>query len=152
MNARFLTMDKALALAIGLLFATAAAAQQYKWVDKDGKVRYGDIPPPGVKATPLKPPPSGGAPAAAAAPKKGTDAAKTSPEDAKKEAEKQAQAEKDAQAKKENCGHAQEALRNLESGQRIARTDSKGERFYLEEQQLAAETAKARQTVQEWCK
>ena len=152
MNARFLTMDKALALAVGLLFAAAAAAQQYKWVDKDGKVRYGDIPPPGVKATPLRPPPSGAAPATAAAAKKGTDAAKTSPEDAKKEAEKQAQAEKDAQAKKENCGHAQEALRSLESGQRIARTDSKGERFYLEEQQLAAETAKARQTVQEWCK
>ena len=143
-------MDKALALAIGLMFAAAAAAQQYKWVDKDGKVRYGDIPPPGVKATPLRAPSPGAAPAAAA--KKGTDAAKASPEDAKKEAEKQAQAEKDAQAKKENCGHAQEALRNLESGQRIARTDSKGERFYLEEQQIAAETAKARQTVQEWCK
>ena len=45
-----------------------ALAQQYKWVDADGKVRYGDVPPPGVKATPLRPPPpgvsSGSAPAA----------------------------------------------------------------------------------------
>ena len=39
-----------LALAFGV-----AQAQGYRWVDKDGKVRYGDVPPPGVKATPLRP-------------------------------------------------------------------------------------------------
>ena len=31
-----------------------AHAQAYRWVDKDGKVRYGDTPPPGVKAAPMK--------------------------------------------------------------------------------------------------
>ncbi|MGH8724443.1 MAG: DUF4124 domain-containing protein, partial [Burkholderiales bacterium] len=30
------------------LFAAAATAQQYKWIDQDGRVRYGDVPPPGV--------------------------------------------------------------------------------------------------------
>jgi hypothetical protein len=142
-------MNKALLLIVGLLFSAAAAAQQYKWVDKDGKVRYGDVPPPGVKATPLRPPPSGAAPAPSAAAKKPD--AKKSPDDEKKEKEKLAEAEKEAKVKRENCGHAQEALRNLESGQRIARTDSKGERYYLEDAQIAQETAKARQTVQQWC-
>jgi len=57
-------MTKALLCAVGLAFAATALAQQYKWVDQDGKVRYGDTPPPGVQATRLKPPVS--APAAPA--------------------------------------------------------------------------------------
>jgi hypothetical protein len=31
-----------------LLAASAASAQQYKWVDQNGKVQYGDRPPTGV--------------------------------------------------------------------------------------------------------
>ena len=50
-----------LAMACGL-----AQAQAYRWVDKDGKVRYGDFPPPGVKATPMKVPPGPASPAAGA--------------------------------------------------------------------------------------
>jgi transcriptional regulator with AAA-type ATPase domain len=42
-------------------------------------------------------------------------------------------------------------LRTLESGQRIARTDAKGERSFLDEAQVAQEAAKARQAVQQWC-
>jgi hypothetical protein len=141
-------MDKVLVAILGLLFAAAAAAQQYKWVDADGKVRYGDTPPPGVKATPLRPPPPGAAPAPSAATKK-PDA--KGGEDPQKAREKQEQAEKEAKAKQENCGHAREALRSLESGERIARTDSKGERFYLEDEQIRQERAKAQQTVQQWC-
>lgn len=64
----------------------------------------------------------------------------------------QAKAEQDAQVKRENCSRAQDALRTLESGQRISRTDSKGERYFLEESQIAQETAKARESVGQWCK
>ena len=141
-------MDKALVVILTLLFAGAAAAQQYKWVDKDGKVRYGDVPPPGIKATPLRAPPPGSAPAAAA---KKPDAAKKGPEDPQKEREKQELAEKQAKVKQENCGHAREGLRTLESGERIARTDAKGERYYLEDAQHAQELAAARKSVQQWC-
>ena len=45
---------RVLICALSLAFAAGAAAQAYRWVDKDGKVRYGDTPPPGVNATPLK--------------------------------------------------------------------------------------------------
>lgn len=150
-------MEKALIGLVLMMFATAAAAQLYKWVDKDGKVRYGDTPPPGVNATPLKGPARpAGAPAADA--KKGEKdklnpeaAFRKRQEDAAKDREKQAQANEQAAAKKEDCARAQEALRTLESGQRIARTDSKGERYYMEDADIAREAAKARQAAQQAC-
>ena len=142
-----------------MMFATAAAAQLYKWVDKDGKVRYGDTPPPGVKATPLKGP-SGAAAAPSTATKGEKDKGeKLSPEaafrkrqeEAAKDQEKQAKSQQEAAAKQENCARAQEALRSLESGQRLARIDAKGERYYLEDADVARETAKARQAMQQAC-
>jgi len=153
-------MKKALLFILIIGCAAAASAQQYKWVDKDGKVRYGDVPPPGVSATPLKAPPPGSAsPAPAAAAKKDGDkplspeaAFRKRQEEAEKDREKQAKADQDAQEKRVNCARAQDALRSLESGQRIARTDSKGDRYFLDDAQTAQETARARQSVQEWCK
>ena len=143
--------------AILLACSGLALAQQYKWVDADGKVRYGDVPPPGVKAQRMKPPASGPSPASPAAASKGEKplspeaAYRKRQEDAQKERDKGAQAEQEASAKRENCTRAQESLRTLESGQRIARTDSKGERYYLEDAQIAQETARARQLVKESC-
>jgi hypothetical protein len=134
----------------------AALAQQYKWVDADGKVRYGDVPPPGVKAQRMKPPASGPAPSTSAAtkgekPLSPEAAYRKRQEDAQKERDKGAQAEQEASAKRENCMRAQESLRTLESGQRVVRTDSKGERYYLEDAQIAQEAARARQLVKESC-
>ena len=149
-------MKRALISLVLMMFATAAAAQLYKWVDKDGKVRYGDTPPPGVKATPLKGP-SGPASAPSAATKGEKD--KLSPEaafrkrqeDAAKDREKEAKSQQEAAVKKENCARAQEALRTLESGDRIARVDAKGERYYLEDSEIAKQVAQARQAVQQSC-
>jgi len=39
----------------------------------------------------------------------------------------------------------------LEAG-RVARYDSKGERYFLDDSQIASETVKARQDAREWCK
>ena len=146
-------------LALTFFFAAAASAQSYKWVDQDGKVRYGDVPPPGASATPLRPVPGAAAPDAPATPGAKKDDQPLTPEqafrkrqeDAEKEREKQAKADQDAQLKRENCSRAQDGLRTLESGQRISRTDSKGERYFLDDLQIAEETAKARQNVQQWC-
>jgi len=150
-------MKKALLFILIIGCAAAASAQQYKWVDKDGKVRYGDVPPPGVTATPMRPPPPGTAIAPAAKkdgekPLSPEAAFRKRQEEAEKEREKQAKAGQEAQEKRENCTRAQDALRSLESGQRVARTDSKGERYFLDDAQTAQETARARQSVQEWCK
>jgi hypothetical protein len=137
-------MKKTFVCAAIALFAAAASAQQYKWTDKDGKVRYGDVPPAGASAARLKAPNTGYAPPAAAPDSKKEEAKKKAPE-------KQAMTEEQVQMKRDNCARAQESLRTLESGQRISRIDAKGERYYLEDAEIAQETAKARQSVQHWC-
>ncbi len=148
------------------VFAVSSHAQLYKWVDKDGRTRYSDRPPVGIQATPLSPPP---APASAStAPATGDSAkdAKKGPltpaeqevefrrrvKEAQEAAAKSEQAQREADERKENCARAREMLSTLESGQRIARSDAKGERFYLDDAQRVQETAKARDAVASWCK
>jgi hypothetical protein len=151
-------MNRALLIAAALAYAAGAGAQQFKWIDQDGKVRYGDMPPPGVKATPLKPPPAGPAPAPSAkgaakgplTPAEQEAAFKKRQIDAEKAQEKQAKADQERQAKQENCARAQEQLRSLEIG-RVARVDSSGQRYFLDESQIAAEKAKANDTVSKSC-
>jgi hypothetical protein len=146
-----------------LAFAGAAHAQ-YRWVDKDGKVRYGDTPPAGVKATALGAPASGSAPPAPAAASKDAKDAKKGPmtaaekeqdyrkrqADAKKAEEKSAKESEAQAAKTENCKSAREYQRTLETG-RVARTNAAGERYYMDEDQIAQELAKSQQAVQKNC-
>jgi hypothetical protein len=161
-------MRKALFFALAMAFAAAALAQQFKWVDKNGKTQYGDTPPAGVKATPLRgssaPPPSAPAPEAKAAAKDAKAAPKGPLTPAEQEAEfrkRQLEAQKarekdektaqDQEARRTNCANAQEQVRVMESGQRVSRTDAKGERYYVEDDQRAAELAKARKAASAWC-
>ena len=154
---------KRIALVLALaLCAAPAAAQLYKWVDKDGKVRYGDTPPPGAKTNTVRPPAepaAGAAPAAAKDAKKGPQTAAEREMDFRKrqaearKAEEAAAREKEDKAKQaENCDRAREYLRTLESGQRISRLNASGERFFLDENQVRQETEKARATEKEACK
>jgi hypothetical protein len=149
---------------LALLFAASSAfAQMYKWVDKDGKVRYGDAPPPGAKSSTIKAPPPGAAALGTAAKdakdaKKGPLTAAEQEKDYRKrqaeagKAAEKADAESRAQAERaEICARQKESLVTLESGQRIARTDAKGERYYLDDNQRAQEVAKTRQSMQKAC-
>lgn len=158
-----------IALMLCGLAAAAAQAQGYKWIDKDGHVKYGDTPPPGVKITPLGPPPppmstparssdaSAGNGAGASAAKGPLTPAQQELEFRRRVKEAQeaaAKADKERQAaedKKQNCANAQEVLRTLESGQRIVRTDEHGERYYISDQQRATEEARARKAVSDYC-
>lgn len=158
-------MLRALLFIAGFVFAGAAAAQ-YKWTDKDGRVQYGDAPPAGVNAAPMRRPPAPAYSQTEAADKKDSakDDAKKGPltaaeqdaefrkrqQAADAERQKQAKAEREAADKRENCARAQENVRVVESG-RVARTDAKGERYYLDDAQLAQEAMKARQMVRDWC-
>ena len=146
------------------LFCTAALAPLYKWVDSNGRVQYGDTPPPGAKATRLKPPPAGPAPAPAAAPaaagKKDDGKKPLTPEEAFQkrqkdaaEAEQKAQkAAAEAETKRSNCEAAQSQVRGLQSGERMATTNAAGERVYMEDTQRAAELARAQKAAADWCK
>jgi glutaredoxin len=53
-------MPRFLLAAVMLLFATAVAAQAYRWVDKDGKVHYTQTPPPPAQATSVQKRSAGG--------------------------------------------------------------------------------------------
>jgi hypothetical protein len=147
-----------------LLAAASAGAQMYRWVDKDGKVRYGDTPPPGAKTSSIKAPQSGGAaPQAPAASSKDAKKGPLTPaeqeqEYRKRQAEARKAAEKaesESQSKNdlsEACTRSREYVASLQSGQRIARTNPSGERYYMDENQVAQELAKAQQAVQKSCK
>ncbi len=158
-----ITLTTALVLACGL-----AHAQAYRWVDKDGKVRYSDVPPAGVKATPLKPPPTPPAAAPTAgnpAAKDGKDAKKgpltpAEQEQAYKERQTKAKEAKEkedkdaalADQRKQNCTAAQESLRTMEAGRRVGITNDKGETVYLEDAQVQERMAQARKVVAESCR
>ena len=153
-------MNQALILVFGLLFAATATAQQYKWVDENGKTRYGDVPPPGVNAQRLKPPASGySAPSAPAAPSADGKKPLTAEEayqkrqkESKEAGDKADKERAEAAMKRANCEQAQNHLRTLESGQRMATTNAKGEPTFMDESQVASEKARAQKLVSEWCK
>jgi hypothetical protein len=154
-------MSKILVLLLGLALAGVAQAQIKCWTTADGKRACGDAPPAGAKVTTLKVP---NAPASAATGDAAKDAKKgpLTPADreqdyrkrqgeAQKAAAKADQKKQDEDAKKENCQHSRDMLRTVESGQRIQRTDDKGERYYLDDAQREQEAAKARAQVQQNC-
>ena len=169
---------KRLSVAISLVLCVAlpASAQMYKWVDANGKVQYSDKPPPSnVKTEKLRAPPPAPVPSAApsgsaaagetkgGAPK---DAVKSAPRtaaeqeqafrkrqlDAAKAQDEEGQKQAEARDKAENCKRAKAALASLQIGGRQMRIDDKGERVFLEDQQIAQETAKAQQDVAAACK
>jgi hypothetical protein len=145
-------MTKALLFSVGMAFATAAMAQQYKWVDANGKVQYGDTPPPGVQTTRLKPPPAG-ASAPAAAPKVNPEAAfRNRQQERQKSDEKSAKARADAETKRVNCEQSQASLRSLQSGQRISSTNAAGERVFIDDAERAKEIERTQRAVNDWCK
>jgi hypothetical protein len=150
---------------VAFAFAAGAAQAQIKcWTDPSGKRTCGDTPPPGAKVTTVKtdtspsapPPPAAskdakGAPKAPLTPAQQEQQWRKQQADAQKAAAKADEEQKNAQIKRDNCARAQNALRTLETGERIVTTDAKGERYYLNDAEIAKQTAVARQQVSEWC-
>jgi hypothetical protein len=159
-----------LALAVG----GAHAQSLWKWRDASGQLHVSDTAPP--VGTPAKniisgppggvpPAPSSLAPAttAASAPAAAPSASsvpsalekkKMAAEQAKSEKEKADKAAVDAQnaaVRKDNCTRAQASLANLQSGQRIARVNSKGEREIMDDSTRATETKHAQDAVASNC-
>lgn len=153
-------MKRTLLFVLTMGLAAGVAAQQFKWVDKDGRVQYGDTPPPGVKAQRLRPPPPGSSPAPSSAAKKDGDKKPLSPEaafqkrqkDAKEADEKAAKDRAEADTRKANCDAAQASLRQIQSGQRIATMNAAGERVFVDDAGRAREEERAQKAVAENCK
>jgi hypothetical protein len=136
--------------ALCLLLAPLAPAQLYKWVDKDGKVQYSDQPPPAGASKQINVAPGPSTPAPSALDKdKALEKARTeSRESAKKNEDK----EKVAKQREAECSKARSYLQGLDNGGRFVTFDDKGNRVFMEENQIEAEKVKARQNVEEACK
>jgi hypothetical protein len=147
-------------LFLAFSMAASAAQAQIKCWNQDGKRVCGDTPPPGAKVTTMRGAASGPAepaPAAKDAKKGPLTPAEREQEYRKRQAEsqkaadKQAAESKTAETKRYNCAQAREALTTYESGQRIMRVRPDGERYFLDDAQIAQELAKTRQIVKDDC-
>lgn len=146
---------KRIAIAVAVLLATTAVnAQIYEWKDENGKTVFSDQPPAGKARLQRKI--DAEAPAPSTAPQKTTaDREMDFRKRAQESQERAAKAEKEQAAaadKKENCEKSRRYLQSLESGERIALRDDKGERYFMEDAQRQQEIAKARNTMQAACK
>lgn len=145
---------KRFTLALAALLAVATVnAQVYEWKDEKGKTTFSDKPPVGnVRAQRIS---EAGSPAPGnAAQKTLADRDLEFRKRQKESHESGEKAKKDQLAsaeKKENCENARRMLEAIESGERIALRDDKGERYYMDDGQREQASAKARQTVQANC-
>lgn len=148
---------------LALFFLAAPAqAQLYKWVDSNGRVQYSDRKPPDArqKTQEVRGAVSSiGSQSAAAGTAAGGQGGTDREKEFQKRRQEQAEADKKHQQsaleqkqKSENCSAAQRNLAALQSGQRIARFDEKGERSYLDDSGRAQEIERTRQLVEANCK
>jgi hypothetical protein len=154
---------------LGALLAVPAQAQ-WKWRDKNGQTQYSDLPPPaGVAESDILQRPntaqraapaavvaaSGATSGAPALAPKGSDPeleAKRRKAEQEVAAKKKAEDEKVAIAKADNCLRAKAQIRTLESGIRIARTNDKGEREFMDDTARAAEAKRTQDIIASDCK
>jgi len=136
--------------ALFLLLAPLASAQLYKWVDKDGKVQYSDQPPPAGASKQINVPSGPAAPAPSARDK--DKALEKTRAESRESAKKADDLAKNTKQRQEECDRAGAYLKGIENGGRFVTFDAKGERVFMEQDQIDAAKAKARQNVEEACK
>ena len=167
-----------LALATLLMTLSPAADAQWRWRDKNGQVNASDRPPPrdvpdkdilsrpaadarrtaaaaAQAAAPASSAEGTAAPTAASAPptalEREVQARKRSAEQ-EQAAKAKAEEERLSTQRAENCRAARGHLVALDSGQRISRTNDKGEREVLDDKGRADEQRRAREVVASDCR
>jgi len=140
------------------------AQAQWMWKDKEGRITASDLPPPrdvAEKDILQRPDLAARKPAAAASAASavaGKPAVDPQLEARRRSAEQEqaakAKADEDklAQQRAENCRRARGHLNALESGQRIARVNDKGEREVLDDKGRAEEMRRANEVIASDCK
>jgi len=138
-----------------ILAAGAAAGQVLECVDAKGRKEYAQTCPPGtVKETKLMKSSPGASPGAAAKSQAEREAGFRKRNMERQEADAKAEKEKaESKIAERNCTDARAQLKQLQDGQRIARTNpNTGERSYLTDEERPAEIANAQKAVASWCK
>ena len=138
-----------------LVFTTSATAQIYQWKDESGRTIISDKPPVGHVRQQKQPSSEAPAPTAATGQKSLSDRDMEFRKRQKDAQEKAAKTEKDQAStteKQEQCASMRRHLQSLESGERIARRDDSGERYFLDDTQREQETVKVRESIQSNCR
>ncbi|MDD3484602.1 DUF4124 domain-containing protein [Azovibrio restrictus] len=142
---------------LSLAMTLPAQAQVYKWKDAQGRTVISDTPQPGSgKQVPVVQTPATTTPDAEE--DKNKSWAEKDMELKKRQQEKKenaAKAEKEkaeAAQKQENCERAKKQKAMIDSGERLATRNAKGEREFMDDAQRQQESQRASQAVQEWCK
>ena len=155
-----------------LVTLPGAALAQWKWRDSNGVTQYTDRPPPaGTPDSQILQRPaaaraprvvSASAPSTASAPEAKPPAsgkagdpeleAKRKKAEEQKAAERKAEEDKQAKVRSENCDRARGYERSLQSGQRIVRTNEKGEREVLDDTGRAEEMQRTREAIDSNCR
>lgn len=158
-------------LAAGLLLlACSAACAQWAWKEGDRKVFSDTAPPASVPDKNIIKRPGGGAamPAAAASADDAVTAAapaatpqlpvvdkeleaKKKQAEQSEEARKKAEEQRVAKVRAENCARARQAKATIDSGVRLATTNTKGEREIMDDKARATETRRLDDIVRSDC-
>jgi len=161
-------MIRIVLFASAMLAALAAEAQVYKCLDANGVTVYRQDPcPPSMKRETMSKPGIAPAPAsapAAAAGKAGKDAKKGPMTPAEQEqafrqrqqdaakAAKEADAKAEqAKIKEQNCNNARQRLATYSMGGRISKVDANGERYYVDDAEIAAGKSQAQADISSMC-
>lgn len=172
-----MNIARLLVLASTLLLPLASIAQ-WQWIDKDNRKVFSDQGPPpeipeknilrrpgSMRVAPAAAPAASTEPGATPAPlaRAATNGAKPTGVDKELEgkarkteeaekAKKAAEDQKVAKARAENCERAQQGKRTFETGIRVARVNSKGEREIMTDEQRAAEQQRLQSVIASDCK
>ena len=168
-----------LLLACLALGVAASAQAQWKWRDKGGQIHMSDLPPPhsvpdkdilqrptasrfaaqsasaaSASAATASSPAPVAAPASVAGDNKlaAEVEARRLKQQEEEKTRRKAVEEANVSIRAENCQRARRSLVALESGQRIARNNDKGEREVLDDKARAEETQRVRRIVASDCK
>lgn len=166
-SCRVPTRIVAVGLSLFMLLTALPADAQWRWRDAQGRVTASDLPPPpevpdkdilqrpsGVRA-PIVLPVAASAAAPSASPSakvdKDLDARKRAAEQQQKDKAK-AEEQRVAAMRADNCKRARSHLATMESGQRVARVNAKGEREILDDNARADEVRRAREIITSDCR
>jgi hypothetical protein len=143
-------MKGIIVLALACMVAPPAVADLYKYVDKDGRTVYSDQPPPNVDSKQMHISPGGGSTSKSyVARDKELDKGRAAEKDKEKKKEV---AEQNAKLDQERCAQAKLAYQTYTDAGRLFKYNDKGEREMLDDDQIEAERAKAKQQMDEACK
>jgi hypothetical protein len=130
-----------------LLVAAGAHAQIYKWIDEQGRARYGEKPPPGVAARLLAPPAGPGS----APPRQSVEEQEA--DFRRRQIEKRDEQERHAQAAKvraQQCERLRDELSYSEQ-LRLFRWE-RGEKVYFSDAERKAHADKVRALIAQHCR